>query len=234
MREKILFDDNWIFHRGDINIDFPKDKGPVYTQSKTERKLWGPASRHYKGKVNSFDKNKELCTDKWENVTLPHDYVIMQTPTENENNTLGFMKYENAWYRKIFTLDEQDIDKRLTILFEGVATHATIYLNGCLMKHNFCGYNSFEVDISDVAEIGENVLAVYVETHEHEGWWYEGGGIYRHVWLLKTDKVAVDLWGVYVAPKKVDEETWNVKIETEIVNDRYETVFAEVKKRLQI
>lgn len=228
MREKILFDDNWIFHRGDINIDFPKDKGPVYTQSKTERKLWGPASKYYKGTANNFDKNKELCTDKWEHVTLPHDYVIIQTPTESENSTLGFLKYENAWYRKKFTLNEQDIDKRLTLLFEGVATHATIYLNGCLLKHNFCGYNSFEVNISDVAECGENVLVVYVETDEHEGWWYEGGGIYRHVWLCKTDTVAVDLWGVYVAPEKSDEETWKVKIETEIVNDRYETVNAEV------
>lgn len=228
MREKILFDDNWLFHRGDINIDFPKDKGPVYTQSKTERKLWGPASRYYKGKVNDFEKNKELCTDKWESVTLPHDYVITQTPSENENNTLGYMKYENAWYRKVFFLSEQDIHKRLTLLFEGVATHATIYLNGCLLKHNFCGYNSFEVNISDVAESGENVLAVYVETTEHEGWWYEGGGIYRHVWLCKTDTVATDLWGVYVAPQKIDEETWKVKIETEIVNDRYETVLAEV------
>ena len=54
MREKILFDDNWIFHRGDIDIDFPKDKEPVYTQSKTERKLWGPASKYYKGKVNVY------------------------------------------------------------------------------------------------------------------------------------------------------------------------------------
>ena len=42
----------------------------------------------------------------------------------------------------------------------------------------------------------KNVLAVYVETDEHEGWWYEGGGIYHHVWLNKTADVAVDLWGV--------------------------------------
>lgn len=229
MREKILFNDNWEFHKGDVNIDFPKDKGPVYIQSKTERKLWGPGSKHYKGRADNYQYGQELCTDKWDFITLPHDYVIMQTPIETENNTLGYLKYENAWYRKKFTLTEEDLKKRLTLLFEGVATHATVYLNGCLLKRNFCGYTSFEVNISDVAACGENVLSVYVETHDHEGWWYEGGGIYRHVWLCKTDNVAVDLWGVYVAPQKIDDETWSVKIETEVVNDRYESVIAEIE-----
>ena len=231
MREKILFDDEWIFHRGDINIKYPSDKGPVYTQSKTERKIWGPASRHYNAVPDDFSHDHEIRTDQWEPVTLPHDYVITQRPERFENNTLGFFKYENAWYRKSFRLSDEDKGKRITLLFDGVATHSSVYLNGCLMKHNFCGYNSFEVDISDVVKFGdeENVLAVYVETNEHEGWWYEGGGIYRHVWLNKTDTIAVDLWGVYVAPQKSESDIWNVKTETTIINDRYEDITAEYK-----
>lgn len=228
MREKILFDDNWLFHKGDIDIDFPTDKAPTYVQSKTERRHWGPASRYYDCGSEVFKRVGLICTDKWENVNLPHDYIIQQVPDKDENKALGFFKYENAWYRKKFTLTEEDLEKRLTILFEGVATHATVYLNGCLMKHNFCGYNSFEVNISDVAEVGENTLAVYVETHDHEGWWYEGGGIYRHVWLTKTEKVAVDLWGVYVHPEKLDGEKWQVKIETEVFNDKFQDVSAEI------
>ena len=231
MREKILFDENWLFHRGNIEIEFPADKGPVYSSSKTERKIWGPASRHYRGMYDCYSTAEEICTHKWEPVTLPHDYVILQKPTADNNNALGFFKYENAWYRKIFKLDECDKDKRITLLFEGVATHATVYINGCLAKHNFCGYNSFEVNITDLVKFGEeeNVLAVYVETDEHEGWWYEGGGIYRHVWLNKTEDVAVDLWGVYIASEKLDGGNWRTKIETEIINDRYEDVIAEAK-----
>lgn len=231
MREKILFDDNWLFHKGDIEIEFPADKGPVYSSSKTERKIWGPASRHYRETDDRYSTNSEVCTHRWEPVTLPHDYVIAQRPSEENNNALGFFKYENAWYRKTFKLDECDKEKRITLLFEGVATHATVYINGCLAKHNFCGYNSFEVNITDLVKFGEekNVLAVYVETDEHEGWWYEGGGIYRHVWLNKTEDVAVDLWGVYVAPEKLDEENWRARIETEIINDRYEDIIAEAK-----
>ena len=205
MREKILFDEKWIFHQGDIELEFPKDKGPVYKSSKTECMLWGSASRHYNAAPNSFVADKEICTHRWETVNLPHDYIIKQVPTNEENNTLGFFKYENAWYRKKFNLPEEDKGRRLTLLFDGVATHATIYLNGCLLKHNFCGYNSFEVEISDYVKFGdeENVLAVYVEAMPNEGWWYQGAGIYRHVWLCKTDAVCVDLWGYMLHQRKL-------------------------------
>lgn len=229
MREKILFDDGWMFHRGEIDIPPHKDKGPIYAQAKTERKLYGPASRLYRGRVDSYDREYIQCTDKWEWVTLPHDYVILQNTDKNENNTLGYFKYENAWYRKLFSLNEEDKEKRITLFFEGIATHATVYVNGCLMKHNFCGYNSFEVDITDVVTFDEeNVLAVYVETDEHEGWWYEGGGIYRHVWLVKTEPVCVDLWGVYVKPHKITDTLWKVGFETTVINDRYEDTEAEL------
>ena len=105
----------------------------------------------------------------------------------------------------------------------GVATHATIYVNGCLMKHNYCGYTEFEVNISDVVDFGaENTVSVYVNTEHHEGWWYEGGGIYHHVWLIKTDLVSVDLYGVYANPKKVSDDIWSVFIEITLRNDAYE------------
>ena len=232
MAEKLCFDNHWIFHRGDLHYDRPKDKGPIYISSKTERHVWGPASRHYSGWPDLYGHStKELSTDLWEHVTLPHDYVISGTPSPNENNALGFLKYENAWYRKYFNLGEEDKNKRLTLLFEGVATYATVYLNGCPLKHNFCGYNSFEVDITDYVKFGretkdQNLLAVYVQTDEHEGWWYEGGGIYRHVWLCKSDLVSVDLWGVYVVPQKRENGLWDVRLETTVRNDGYEDVTA--------
>ena len=233
MREKICFDDNWLFHEGDIKTERPRDKGPIYTSSKTERMLWGPASRNYKGAFDDFTRNIEYCTDAWRVVNLPHDYIISQVPSEKENNTLGYFKYVNAWYRKEFYLSENDRDKRLTLLFEGIATYATVYVNGCVLKHNFCGYNSFEVDISDFAKFGEdyenrNVIAVYVQNDEHEGWWYQGGGIYRHVWLNKTNKVAVDLWGVYAKPQRISDDEWSVDFETTLVNDTEDDIIANV------
>lgn len=219
MREKILFDNGWLFHKGDVEINTPKVKGPIYTSAKTERKKQGPACIYYNDAVDDFRWDVEFNADKWVSVNLPHDYVISGEMKEDNNPALGFFDYENAWYRKHFTVDEADRDKRLTLYFEGVATRCIVYLNGCELKHNLCGYTPFEVEINDFVKYGEdNVLAVYTYYDDNEGWWYQGGGIYRHVWLNKTDKLAVDLYGVYVAPK-YENGVWTADFETTLVND---------------
>ena len=218
MREKILFNDNWMFHLGDIEQKMPAKKGAIYIQAKTERYRFGPASRTYTDCESQDDigLEHELNPETWSRVNLPHDYIIGQTPKSENNNTLGFFEYKNAWYRKHFRVSEEDKTKRLSLLFEGVATNATIYLNGCLMKHNFCGYNSFEVDITDYVDFDrDNVLAVYIDSSSYESWAYQGAGIYRHVWLVKTELVSVDLWGVYVKAEK-DGEDWNVEVENTV------------------
>lgn len=222
MREKILFDENWLFHLGDIEYKVPTQKGPIYTQAKTERFRFGPASKTYIAVEDDFSREHEMNPETWITVDLPHDYIISQEPKKENNNALGYFKYENAWYRKKFSLSEEDKNKRLCLYFEGIATHATVYLNGCLMKHNFCGYNSFEVDITDYVEFDqENVLAVYVDgSSSFEGWWYQGAGIYRHVWLVKTELVSVDLYGVYVKPERT-AEGWNLTVENTLRNDDY-------------
>ncbi len=220
MREKINFDSDWLFHEGDIEVPEAPAKGQMYVMSKTERKKSGPASLYYRAKFDDFAYDSIACMEDWKQVSLPHDYVVHGNMYPDKNNGLGFFDYKNAWYRKEFTLSDEDKDKQLSIFFEGIATHATVYLNGCLMAHNFCGYTEFEVDITDIARLGEtNVLAVYVDTSEHEGWWYDGGGIYRHVWLIKTDKLHIDTYGVYVKPVKISDSDWRVEIEATVAND---------------
>lgn len=226
MRREELFDNGWLFHLGDIETNFPTVKGPAYVMAKTQRMKMGPASVAYNDRPDDFrmDDAKEIESERWINVTLPHDYLIMQPVKAENNNALGFVDYQNGWYRKHFTVPTEDEGKRITLLFEAVATHATVYLNGCLMKHNFCGYSSFEVDIGDMLKYGEdNVLAVYVETKDcHEGWWYEGGGIYRHVHLIKTEPVCVELWGVYAMPRKDKQNGgWYIPVETTVLNETY-------------
>lgn len=220
MRERINYDEGWLFHRGDLDYPLPAYKGVAYMGAKTERYHLGPAAKDYFAAVDPYTTEREHKSEKWEKVDLPHDYIIEGLPDKKYNPAWGFLPYENAWYIKKFTLDKADKSKRLTLFFEGVAVHATVYLNGCLMKHNFCGYTSFEVDITDYAEFErENTLAVYVNTDEHEGWWYEGGGIYRSVWLEKTELVSVERCGVFVKPEHQPDDSWLVPISVEIRND---------------
>ncbi len=233
MREVVDFNYDWRFYKGDIDIPRPYEKGPTYTQSKTERKLIGPAAYHYFDEPDAFYPGCEHRSIGWKKIDLPHDFIIDQENKEQENNAHGYFTYCNAWYRKHFTLPTEYSGKRITLIFEGVASAATVYLNGCLMAHNFSAYNTFEVDISDNVYFDkENILAVYVSTDEFEGWWYQGGGIYRNVTLNISDPVAIDLWGVYAPYKKLDDDTWQIDFETTVLNTSYEDAVVMASSQL--
>lgn len=224
MREKILLRENWRFHKGDIPVFTPLAKGPIYMQAKTEERRTGPAAWDYRDAVDDYSDDREMPDVDWEKVRIPHDYVITQRPEKDHNFALGGFRYENAWYRYHFSVEEEDKEKRISVYFEGVAIHCTVFLNGCVLYKNECGYTSFEVDVTDFLSFErENVLAVYVDaTTRHEGWWYEGAGIYRPVWMIKTEKVSVDLYGVYVHPEKTGEIRWRVPVEVTVRNDSME------------
>lgn len=211
-RELLLMDYDWRFHRGDLPREKIVEHMYTYDLCKTTRGH-GPAA------ISFPDQD-------WRQVQLPHDYLIEGTPSERENGIKGSYERPNAWYRKYFRLDPEDRDKRLSLSFEGIATHSVIYLNGHLIYRSFSGYTSFEVDITDFARYGQelNVLSVYVKNHESEGWWYEGAGIYRHVWLIKTGMVSVDTWGTFVRAKRQSADLWDTLIDTELRNDLYRPV----------
>lgn len=234
MRQEMLMNEGWYFHRGDIAVQMPYWKGPVYSQSKTERKQAGPAAYRYEDRPDQYVSGSGILShERWERVNIPHDYVVDQDLDENENNALGYLHYDNAWYRKHFKMPEGLSDKRVTLRFDGIAGTSVVYLNGSVMHHNYSRYNSFEIDISDyVFYDKENVIAVYVDTQEFEGWWYQGGGIYRDVHLTITERLAIDLWGVYAPTRKIDNSQWTVDLETTIVNDTYEESSVTVKSVL--
>ena len=206
IRQRLLLDADWRFHRGDTPPLPPlTSHGDTYDFSKAVRGR-GPAALEY------YDLN-------WETVRLPHDFVVGGVPDPNLNEAQGYLPRGKAWYRRAFQLEDSDQDKRLVLLFDGVTSHATVYVNGHLMARNFCGYTSFPVDITDVARFdGVNVVSVYVDADPIEGWFYEGGGINRHVWLLKMAKVAVDVWGVYVHPRQRNDQVWSVPVQTTVRN----------------
>ena len=98
MRKEILMNDGWKFHKGDIDVKTPLVKEPIYDQSKTCRKMAGPASYNYMNGIEHLRTSGRILGEKWTDVNLPHDYVVDQDITfEETNNTLGFVKYENAW-----------------------------------------------------------------------------------------------------------------------------------------
>ncbi len=222
MREKILLNRGWRLLVNPGPDPVAKTKAGMYLSAKTERLKWGPGTYHHIDTPEYWSSISELPEERWQAVDLPHDYIISQAPDENETGALGFFHYVPAWYRRHFTLGPEDEGRRLAIYFEGITGISDIYLNGCFLKHNNGGYCSFEVDITDLARFdAENVLAVHIDPNSYETWWYAGGGIYRNVWLCKTDTVAVDLWGVFVAPRHLGDDRWDVPVEVTLRNIGY-------------
>ncbi len=224
MREKILINKKWHFLGEVPEYAFVTSKAGSYLSAKTERLQWGAGHYRHVDMPGHWDLINELSAEKWKIVNLPHDYIVTQTPDPNQAMSLGFFKYHDAWYRKHFTVDEADRNKRITVYFEGVTGNSDIYLNGCFMHHSSSSYASFEVDITDIVRFGEdNVLAVYIKPDAQEGWWYPGGGIYRNVYLIKTAKCAVDLYGVFLPVEKLENnDNWKVPVEVETFNIDYQ------------
>ena len=138
----------------------------------------------------------------WRVVHLPHDYVVEGRFDPNGDASHASLPTPRAWYRKTFTLPASDKDKAVWIDFDGVYRDSKVYLNGTLLGEHPGGYDAFRYDIHRAARFGGvNVLAVSVNPAHHEGWWYEGGGIYRHVWLNVASPLHVAPWGTFVSAK---------------------------------
>jgi len=211
LRERLLLDFGWRFHLGhaaDAALDF-NFRGNF---SKTGN--FGPVA------TLLFDDND------WRPVNLPHDWAIA-LPFQNDPalSSKGFYPLGRAypatsvgWYRRIFEMPASDAGKRITLEFDGAYREATVILNGFYIGRHIGGYDPFSFDVTDFAAPGaRNVLLVRVDATESDGWFYEGAGIYRHVWLVKTDPVHVKKWGTF-ARSQVRAGEATVAIRTEVEN----------------
>lgn len=200
MRERIGMNKGWKFSLDMKNIQ-PYDG---YLLTKTGAQNQEAAA--------SFDDQK------WESVDLPHDYTVSGSLSPENNDYNGYLKRPDAWYRRYFYLDESDRNKRLVLHFGGVTGESKVWINGCLMKVNYSSYCGFDVEITDVVRFGQevNVIAVYLDNRRVEGWWYQAGGIYREVSLIKTPATYFVENGCFIHEKRLEENTWELNIEAEI------------------
>lgn len=199
-------DEGWRFHLGDIPMPEIKGHDPTYYNAKAG-KAWGAAASDYDDSL-------------WRRLDLPHDWVVEGPFDEKANISQGYRPRGIAWYRRHFQLDEADRNKYLELQFEGIATHATVWVNGLLIHRNWCGYTPFQVDITPIAVFGPaiNTIVVRVDADAMEGWWYEGGGIYRHTWLAKRNPVFVETHGLYANPVRDVRGNWSIPVEVVLAN----------------
>ena len=214
-RQRLLLDFGWRFHLGNAD-DATKDFGFGTAAAGNFQKTGNfiPAGR------NAFDDGD------WTAVDLPHDWAV-ELPFQNDPglSSKGFYPLGRnypatsvGWYRRVFELPAASAGKRLTIEFDGSYRESMVVFNGFYIGRHSGGYDPFTFDVTDFANPGgRNVLLVRVDATESDGWFYEGAGIYRHVWLVETGSVHVKQWGTLVKAEVGTGEA-GLSIRTEISN----------------
>jgi beta-galactosidase len=221
-RERLLMDFAWRFHLGDD---------------------WGSGEDLAKAGSSSGPARPGFSDTGWRLLNLPHDWAVELPFDEKADGSHGFKPVgrgfpQNSvgWYRRGFDLPKEDSGKRLWLEFDGAFRDCRVFLNGYFIGHHESGYSSFRYDITDVARPGgKNVLAVRVDASQFEGWFYEGAGLYRHVWLVKTHPLAIAPNGTFVFSQfenSLPQGPAEVIIKTRLANSQTNSATAKVTCRI--
>ncbi len=215
-QEKINFDEGWKFHFGHASNpekDFNYSVVTVYSKS---------------GGAAQTAIDSKFVDSTWTNINLPHDWAVA-LPFENSTSPdvdshgykpVGGLYPETSigWYRKHFNLNKADSGKRFEIQFDGIFRNAVIWVNGFFVGNNFSGYVGKSYDITDYLNFDkENIIVVRVDATQYEGWFYEGAGIYRHVWLNTFNNIHIPDGGLFVHTA-IQGKNATTTIETEVEN----------------
>ncbi len=189
-REQLLFDFGWKFQFGN-GCDPAKDLGFGVNQGDF-------------AKTGDFEFAKGKFDDsKWRKLNLPHDWAVELPFVDDEElsshgyKPLGRRYPETSvgWYRREFEIPAGDLGKRIWVEFDGAFRSVLIFVNGCFIGRNDNGYAPFRFDLTDFLAYGaKNYIVARVDASFGDGWFYEGAGIYRHVWLTKTDALHLGKW----------------------------------------
>ena len=140
-------------------------------------------------------------------VNLPHDFLIGQNwvapdASERPDNSdagsnvrsrlspRGFKEMGIGWYRYELTPKAEWKGKRIVLDFQGIMLVGDVYLNGQRVGGTDYGYLGFDIDLSKLLKWGQvNEIIVKADTGKpNNSRWYTGGGLFRDVNLIVTDK----------------------------------------------
>ena len=208
--------------------------GAVDTQSFDQGWLYSRYGLQPDGTRLEEPKDLENTNQKdasWQKLNLPHDWAIAGPFRSDITGETGKLPWRGiGWYRKHFTVPAADKGKQIFVDFDGAMANAKIWLNGQYVGTWPYGYSSFRMDLTPYIKPGqENIIAVRLDTENWDSRWYPGAGIYRHVWLVKTNPVHVGHWGTYVTTPEVSDKKVVVKLAVTVDNQSDRKVNALVQ-----
>lgn len=226
-REQLLFDFDWKFKFGNSN-DPTKDLDFGFGQGDFAK------TGDFKFAKAGFDDSK------WRSLNLPHDWAVeLPFVNDKEQASHGFKplgrRYPETsvgWYRREFDIPATDKGRRVWVEFDGAFRDVLVFVNGCFIGRNNNGYAPFRFDLTDFLSYGEkNYIVLRVDATFGDGWFYEGAGVYRHVWLTKTDNVYLGKWESYIRPE-VKGNNATLSLGTVVRNEGGKAESASVKWKI--
>jgi beta-galactosidase len=217
-RKHINFDDNWKFclgHAADPSSDFNYRTVNIFSKS---------------GKAEGTAIETKFKDSAWRTIQLPHDWAV-ELPFENSPNAdvmshgykpIGAAWPQNSigWYRKHFSIPHTDSGRKYEIQFDGIFRDSKIWINGFYLGNNASGYSGVTYDVTDYLIYDrDNVITVRVDATQYEGWFYEGAGIYRHVWLNTYNNLHFAANGLFVYSTNKNS-TATIAVEATITNQQ--------------
>jgi beta-galactosidase len=238
-RERVSLDANWRFIKGDspnagTNLNYAAiarldlATGNAFTTnapaSWTNSEPGGDISFAQSG----FDDSQ------WRLLNLPHDWGIEGPFKQSLSGGTGRLPWFGvAWYRKHLDIPAADAGKKIYLDVDGAMSYATVWLNGKFVGGWPYGYSSWRVDLTPCVNFGgENVIAIRLNNPSDSSRWYPGGGIYRNVWLVKTEPVHVAHWGTYITTPLVGPATAVVRVNTKVENESTNDAALRVETKL--
>ena len=232
VRETIRLDDGWKFAFGNA-ADPKKDFG------------CGTEYFNYLTKANSIHNEGPYAANfndsTWQEVKVPHDWVTILPYADVASHSHGYKtvgyKYPETsvgWYRKTINIPACDLGKHIAMKFDGIFRNARVWFNGFYMGTEPSGYATQVYDVTEYVNYGgDNLICVRADATLEEGWFYEGAGIYRDAWLMKSAAVGVAPFGTFVyADLKQPYDKVTIYVETEVNNHSLTTQQCEVSHRL--
>ncbi len=174
----------------------------------------------------------------WETINLPHDWAIKGPFYEGQDAEVGggmgrLPSHGVAWYRKKVFIPESDRHKSIFLQIDGAMSYAMVWLNGRLVGGWPYGYSSWQLNLTPYIIPGEdNQIAIRLDNPNHSSRWYPGGGIYRNVWLIKTNPVHVAQWGTFITSRNVSAASAAIDAEVRIDNDLNQDIRVRIVTRI--
>ena len=236
IRECIRLDEGWQFafgHAADPQQDF--GCGTEYFNYLTKAN-----SIHNAGPYSwKFDETK--WSNTWQEVRVPHDWATTlpydsMASHSHGYKTIGYRYPATSvgWYRKIIEIPAEDQGRKIELRFDGIFRNARVWFNGFYLGTEPSGYATQVYDVTEYVDYGgRNLICVRADASLEEGWFYEGAGMYRDAWLVKTGAVSVVPFGTFVyADLQAPYIEATVHVETDVCNSSLAPQSCEVVQRL--